>query len=222
MDRKRISGWVIGITILCCAAMAAVDGLWRPVYSIKSAVKIGLFLGLPLLLSLWKQEIAFRSLFRLRKKGILVALGLGIGVYAVILGAYFLVRPFFDFSSIAGNLSQNAGITRENFLLVSLYISFANSLLEEFFFRGFVFMNLKGSMGRKFAYWFSAVCFAAYHVAMMSGWFSPILFALVMAGLTVGGLIFNRLNERLGTIYGSWLTHMFANFAINTIGFMLL
>ena len=72
MDRKRISGWVIGITILCCAAMAAVDGLWRPVYSIKSAVKIGLFLGLPLLLSLWKQEIAFRSLFRLRKKGILL------------------------------------------------------------------------------------------------------------------------------------------------------
>ena len=38
----------------------------------------------------------------------------------------------------------------------------------------------------------------------------------------LGGLILNRLNERLDTIYGSWLTHMFANFAINTIGFMLL
>lgn len=40
--------------------------------------------------------------------------------------------------------------------------------------------------------------------------------------LPAGGLIFNWLNEKLGCIYGSWLTHMFANFAINTIGFLLL
>lgn len=40
--------------------------------------------------------------------------------------------------------------------------------------------------------------------------------------LAIGGMIFNWLNEKLDTIYCSWLTHMFANFAINTIGFMLL
>ena len=48
------------------------------------------------------------------------------------------------------------------------------------------------------------------------------LFLLVMAGLTAGGLIFNHLNQRLGTVYISWLVHMCANFAINTVGFMLL
>ena len=48
------------------------------------------------------------------------------------------------------------------------------------------------------------------------------IFALALAGLTVGGMIFNTMNEKLGGIYSSWLTHMFANFAINTIGFMLL
>ena len=72
------------------------------------------------------------------------------------------------------------------------------------------------------AYGFSAVLFAAYHIAMMIGWFGFGLNALVLLGLTAGGLIFNRLNEKLGCIYGSWLTHMFANFAINTIGFILL
>ena len=40
--------------------------------------------------------------------------------------------------------------------------------------------------------------------------------------LVIGGMIFNWLNEKLDTIYCSWLTHMFANFAINTIGFILL
>ena len=92
---------------------------------------------------------------------------------------------------------------------------------KEFFFRGFAFLRLKGSAPRIFAYIFSAAAFSLYHVAMMIGWFSPILFALVMLGLFVGGLIFNALNDKFGNIYPSWLTHMAANFAINTIGFIL-
>ena len=95
-------------------------------------------------------------------------------------------------------------------------------IMEEFFFRRFVFTNLKQHSGRKLAYIFSAAAFSLYHVAMMIGWFSPALFLLVMVGLVIGGMIFNWLNEKLDTIYCSWLTHMFANFAINTIGFMLL
>ena len=111
---------------------------------------------------------------------------------------------------------------RGNFLFVSLYISFVNSLLEEFFFRGFLFVNLKGFSSRGFAYGFSAAAFSLYHTAMMLGWFHPVLLILVLGGLGIGGVLFNYLNEKHNTIYVSWLVHMFANFAINTIGFLLL
>ena len=57
---------------------------------------------------------------------------------------------------------------------------------------------------------------------MMLGWFSPVLFLLALTGLAAGGMIFNFLNEKAETIYCSWLVHMFANFAINTIGFLLM
>ena len=213
---------ILATAVLCCGAMALVDGVLRPGYAVKSAIKIVLFLGAPLLLSLCFREVSCLSLLRFPQKGFLTALGLGAAVYGIILGGYFLIRPFFDFSSIAHKLTQNAGVTKENFLYVSLYISFINSLLEEFFFRGFLFTNLARFSTRSFAYGVSAVAFAAYHVAMMLGWFSPALFLLVMAGLTAGGLIFNYLNEKMGTVYISWLVHMCANFAINTIGFILL
>jgi len=213
---------IIAIAVIACGIMALVDGVLRPSYGVKSAIKICLFLGLPLLAARADRELMCLSLLRFPKKGFLPALVLGIGVYLVILVGYFLVRPFFDFSGIADSLTANAGVTRDNFLAVSLYISFVNSLLEEFFFRGFVFTNLKSRKSIPFAYWFSAAVFAAYHVAMMIGWFSPVLFALVMAGLMAGAMIFNWLNQRMGTLYISWLVHMFANFAINTIGFMLL
>lgn len=220
--KKRTLFVMLAAAVLCCAAMAVVDGFIRPSYWAKSAVKAALFLGVPALLSLWEREIDLKGLFRPRKKGLLTALGLGLGVYAVILGGYFAFRGVFDFSQIAGNLSQNAGVHKENFLFVSLYISFVNSLLEELFFRGFLFLNLKHGTGRGAAYLVSSLLFSLYHVAMMVGWFGPLLFALILVGLVIGGGIFNFLNEKEQNIYPSWLVHMFANFAINTIGFILM
>ena len=220
--KKRSVVLIFAVTILCCAAMALVDGVLRPGYAVKSAIKVAMFMFVPLIASRIDRSVLYLPLLRPKKKGLLPAIALGVGIYAVILGGYFLVSPFFDFSKIAGALTTNAGVTKENFLYVSLYISFVNSFLEEFFFRGFVFTNLKQLSSRKLAYIFSATAFSLYHVAMMIGWFSPALFLLVMVGLAAGGMIFNWLNEKLDTIYCSWLTHMFANFAINTIGFMLL
>ncbi len=220
--KKKQTAVILSVTALCCGIMLVVDGIWQPGYVIKSLVKICLFLALPLLSSFLLPAFSRKPLLKPQGKGIGVALLLGLGVYAVILGGYFALRNFVDFSGIAGNLSSNAGVTKDNFLAVSLYISFANSLLEEFFFRGFCFWGLKQSVGRGFAYGFSAAAFAVYHTAMMAGWFDWWVFGLAMLGLFVGGLLFNRLNEKQGNIYTSWLTHMFANFAINTIGFMLL
>lgn len=208
--------------LFCCAVMTVVDGVLRPGYAAKSAIKVTLFLLVPFLISCFDRTLDFRGLFRLQRRGFGAALGLGVLVYGVILGAYFLLRRVFDFAPIAALLSENAGVDRGNFLFVSLYISFVNSLLEEFFFRGFLFLNLRRRGSRLFAHLFSAGLFAIYHVAMMTGWFSPPLFMLAMAGLGLGGVLFNALNERQGTIYPSWLVHMFANFAINTVGFILL
>ena len=219
---KKSTLCIILAALVCCGIMAWVDGVLMPGYVLKSVIKLVLFLACPFVLSRMDKQIAFAELFRVQKNAIVRPILLGVGLYAVILCAYFLVRNVFDFSNIAGSLTQNVGVTKENFLFVAIYISFVNSLLEEFFFRGFVFTNLKTLYSRKFTHLFSAVVFALYHVAMMIGWFSLPMFLLCMAGLTAGGLIFNYLNEKQGNIYASWFVHMFANFAINTIGFMLL
>jgi len=113
------------------------------------------------------------------------------------------------------------GITKENFIWVAVYISIMNSFLEEFFFRGFGFITLKKFVGIKFAYLYSPVLFAVYHVGMLVGMFHPAVLLLLMTGLIVGGLIFNFLCGRFGNIYPSWFAHMAANLAINSIGFIL-
>lgn len=220
MTSRKKTWLLIAVAVLCCGIMAWVDAVLKPGYAVKSAIKMVVFAATPLLLTWVCRLMPAKEIFRFRKQGFGVALGLGLGIYALILGGWAILRNWIDFSGIADSLTSNAGVTKENFLYVSLYVSFANSLLEEFFFRGFVFGNLK--QNRKFAYLFSAAAFSLYHVAMMIGWFDWWLLVLVLAGLFVGGLIFNWLNEKQDCIYVSWLTHMFANFAINTIGFILL
>lgn len=212
---------VIALIVVACTVMAFTDGVLKPDYFVKSAVKLVLFLVLPAVYSVFDRDIKIKELFIPQKRGILISLVLGVSVFSVILAGYFLLKDVFDFSKITGALTKNIGVTGKNFIFVSLYISFVNSLLEEFFFRGFAFLTLKRITSRRFAYLFSASVFAIYHVAMMIGWFDFYVFLIILAGLFAGGLIFNFLNEKSATVYPSWLTHMFANFAINTVGFIL-
>ncbi len=219
MNVKR--NLIIIITALACGFMSVVDAVIQPGYFIKSLIKMALFLLLPLCYSLYDKKCDLKKLFIPDKKGIIAALLLGFGVYVVVLGAYFAFCGIFDFSALTKNLTATTGVNKNNFIFVAVYISFANSLLEEFFFRGFSFLTLKSVSNRTLAYLVSATLFAVYHIAMMVGWFAWPVILLSMIGLFAGGVIFNFMNEKFNNIYLSWLIHMFANFATNTIGFIL-
>lgn len=220
-NNNKKSVIMVFLIVVFCVLMAVIDGVFKADYFTKSIIKLILFLILPAVYSFYDKDIKINEIFKPKKRGIKTAILLCVSVYVIILGGYLLLKDIFDFSAITDTLTNNIGVTGKNFIFVALYISFINSLLEEFFFRGFAFLTLKRITSRKFAYLFSATVFAVYHIAMMIGWFKFEVFLIVMAGLFAGGLIFNYLNEKNATIYPSWLVHMFANFAINTIGFML-
>ena len=204
-------------------AVTFIDAFVHPNYFVKIPIKILFFLALPLLFFLINRDAFkdFKKLFVFRKKGLLKAFLLGVGVYSVILVGFLLTRNIIDYSGVTSSLNSGMGITADNFIYVSLDISLMNSFLEEFFFRGYGFITLKKYSNRLLAYVFSSSLFALYHVGMLIGMFNFGVLALLLLGLIVGGFIFNYLNESNDNIYPSWFVHMFANFAINTVGFIL-
>lgn len=218
---KKDTHLICGAVIACCAIMALVDGVLTPPYFIKSAVKVLLFLLVPIGLSL-RRDLKLFSILSPDRKAVLPGLALGLSAFALILGGYTFLQTYLDLSGIPAALEQSAGVTKDNFLFVGLYIALCNSLLEEFFFRGFAFLMLRKVASKRFAYFFSAGAFAIYHAGFMGSWFSPILFVLMLTVLTVCGLFFNFMNDRRKRIWVSWLTHLFANLAINIIGMKLL
>lgn len=223
MKVSKKSLYIVISVLFCSAVMSFIDGVISPPYMVKSGLKVLLFLLVPLIYFLINKGDAtiLKKLFVPRKKDLKLAVLLGLGVYAIVIAGYLLLGNFIDFSGIAESLTSGIGVNAGNFLYVAIYISFVNSLLEEFFFRGFSFIVLKKETSAKFAYIFSSALFALYHLGMTTGWFSPLIYVLALTGLFVGGCIFNFLNEKCENIYPSWLVHMCANFAINTVGFII-
>ncbi|HWT73861.1 MAG TPA: type II CAAX endopeptidase family protein [Mobilitalea sp.] len=221
MDKKKSYVNLVLLIISLCAIMAFIDAVISPDYFIKSGFKLILFLVIPFIYARNHKEISLKGLFKFDRRKMVFPILLGVAVYLLIMGAYYFIGPFFDFSKVTVALGNNYGVKKENFVPVALYISFANSLLEEFFFRGFAFLILKELASKRFAYLFSAAAFSLYHIAIISSWFNPFLFVLLILCLFIAGLLFDWLNEKRNTIYTSWLVHMCANFATNTIGFIL-
>lgn len=218
---KTTASGIIIVLAISCLIMYYVETSFNG-YIIKSLWKIGAFALLPLSLVRFDKQISLIELFKVGSgKQILVPLVLGAAVYAIIFCGYLVLSGFIDLKNIADLLSENVKINRENFVFVAIYISFINSLLEEFFFRGFGFLSLKKVLHPIAAYIISALAFSLYHVAILADWFTPWMFILIISGLFTAGLFFNYLNEKSNNIYNSWLVHMFANFSINTVGFIM-
>ena len=142
MRQKRF--YVIASTVACALVMAFVDGVIQPPYGLKSFLKVVLFLLVPLgYFGHFRAWDSLKVLFILKKRELAVALALGIGAFGVITGGYMLISRFFSLDEAILRLTADGGVSPENFLYVSFYIALVNSLLEEFFFRGYAFLNLK-------------------------------------------------------------------------------
>lgn len=218
MSQKK---WIMSLVIGGCILMAVVDGSAMD-YVSKAVLKIATFISIPMIYSQWIGKTSLRFLFKIKGSQLMTAFGLGILLYGLILVLYYGLGSVFDLSMVSGILDRNFGSGTLNFLPIALYIALINSFIEEFFFRGFAYLCLKKVSSQRLATWFSALSFSLYHLFLMAGLFELSLYLSAIAILVIAGLLFNRLDQTNESITPSWLLHAFANWGINTIGFILL
>ena len=212
---------IVALTIFLVFVMALIDGVFSIRYEYRAVVKVSLFLFIPLI---FREQIflkPIKEIFKMGSKNIIKEIILGVVIYIFIIAAFLVFKNFIDFSAITENITKKVGVDKNNFIYASFYISFINSFLEEVFFRGFAFLKLKEVTKGNFALYFSSLIFSLYHIFIMDNWFNIYIFALILLSLFIAGIIFGKLNEKSKSIYPSWIVHMFANFAINTVGFIL-
>ncbi|ACC98339.1 Abortive infection protein [Elusimicrobium minutum Pei191] len=171
-----------------------------------------------------KTPVDFKALLRFKAKPVFLGLFWG----AFIFTAAFIFLHFHPFASAAQNGAEavkskalNFGVM-EHYFLYSVFISFFHSLLEEYYWRWFVFGRLLKVMGRVGAILLSASAFGLHHFIICNFYFSLGWALFLTLCVITGGIIFNILYEKEKTLISPWLAHMGADLAIMYAGYLII
>jgi uncharacterized protein len=155
--------------------------------------------------------------------GLGLGVALGVAVGSIMLAAYFFwLRP-------GGNLADTANAVREKLsafhidtpsrlIAMGLFYSLLHSLLEEYYWRWFVFGRLRSLVSLRTAIVISSLGFMAHHAIVLWDylhWWA----VLASAAVAVGGAMWAWLYQRSQSIYAPWLSHLLIDAALFTIAF---
>ncbi|MDH3717200.1 MAG: CPBP family intramembrane metalloprotease [Planctomycetota bacterium] len=109
------------------------------------------------------------------------------------------------------------------YMALGLFYSLFHSLLEEYYWRWFVFAQLRRLVSVPAAVVISSLGFTAHHVLLLGtffGWSSPLTWLFSLA-VGIGGAVWAVLYQRSGSIYPVWLSHLLVDAGIFWIGYDL-
>jgi membrane protease YdiL (CAAX protease family) len=163
-------------------------------------------------------------------KGLELGLGFGLLVAGAGLLLYFGVLRQHPLMAEAPNLirekARGFGMgSPKRYVVFVGFLSFVHSLLEEYYWRWFVFSRLQTRIPYVAAIVVSALAFMAYHVIDLAAFFPGRFWTLVAPlsmCIAVGGMVWAWLYGRTGSIYAPWLSHLLIDLAIFTAGYDLL
>ncbi len=105
----------------------------------------------------------------------------------------------------------------------ALFLSLVHSLIEEYFWRWYIFDELRRVFGNGFrAHALAALAFALHHVVVTTQYF-PLLYGIGF-GLVVGvgGATWSMLYARHSSLLGAWISHAMVDICILGVGYTLL
>ncbi|HUT11284.1 MAG TPA: CPBP family intramembrane glutamic endopeptidase [Thermoguttaceae bacterium] len=163
------------------------------------------------------------------KAGLAEGAAFGVLVLAAMLLLYFTwLKPGSYMAAAAEQIRRKVDgfglCSPARYIALGVVYSLGHSLLEEYYWRWFVFGQLRRLVSLRAAIAISSLGFMGHHVVVLStffGWFSfaAVFFSLAVA---VGGAVWAWIYHRSGSLYAVWLSHLFIDVGIFSIGYHLL
>lgn len=179
----------------------------------------------------WVYWIRKEALDNWRPNGRGLAIGASFGLFVA--GGMFALywgwlKPNGEFDAPAAEVREKVksfGVTSLlAFMMLGVFYSTLHSLLEEYYWRWFVFGRLDRWLPPLAAIGVSSFAFAAHHVLVLQkyfGWDSPLTW-LFAAAVAIGGAAWAAIYRRSRSLYATWLSHAIVDAAIFVIGYDLI
>lgn len=110
----------------------------------------------------------------------------------------------------------------EHYWLFALMLSTLHALLEEYYWRWFVYGRLRRLTAPAIAHLGAGLAFALHHVVIAGVYFGWGWGLVLGAGVAIGGVIWSWAYERHQTLLGAWISHILVDLGLMSVGHHLL
>jgi hypothetical protein len=160
---------------------------------------------------------------------LLLGFSSGVVLGGALLGLYFMTRssPMLDEAAIRirEKMSEFGISSAATFLALSVFLAGIHSLLEEYYWRWFVFGQLRKTLPITLAIGISSLGFMAHHVVIVWTYAPNYVLSGVIAGslaVAVGGAVWAWMYERSGSLIGPWVSHALVDVSLFVMGWDLM
>jgi hypothetical protein len=158
------------------------------------------------------------------KNSLFWGVGSGLALVAVLL--LLLATPLGDVIHASAPQvrakAESLGIL-DYYIPFALFLALLHSLLEEYYWRWFLFGELRRTLGeRPLTHGLAALAFAAHHIVVTTQFF-PFTYGLVFGlAVGVGGGLWSMLYSKQGSLLSAWISHAIVDLGILAVGYTLL
>lgn len=160
--------------------------------------------------------------------GMTIGIAFGCVISAAIwIGYWQLIEPANWCPRLAGEVARKVTEigcnTPLRFVLLGCFYVLIHSLLEEYYWRWFVFGGLRDYLPIPAAILISSAGFMAHHVIVLArffGWQSPATWLFSLA-VGIGGAFWAWLYQRSGQLGAPWISHLIVDAGIFILGYQL-
>jgi uncharacterized protein len=204
---------IIGAQIACGATGAVANSLYKLSFIIPPLIYCrsnGISVG--------------RQVFKWHnwRNELLVSLGLGALAAAIFVGVYAALGDrLLDKPAIVAKIEGQFSVTAGTVLLIAPFTIAVNSLIEEFFYRGFAFGQL-APRHERLGTFLPTVVFTIQHLLFIYHWVTPLPLALAIVGLTVFALALQAMYVKADSLVAPWLIHVCGDLAMMGIAVELI
>ena len=126
---------------------------------------------------------------------------------------------------------ESAGTMREHlagtmwlnyFIPLALALSLVHSLIEEVYWRWFVYGQLCLLIPKGWALILGGLAFSLHHVIVLLQFFEPAVALPFSACVGIGGVFWSLMMDRQKTLAGAWISHLVVDLGMFGIGYWLL
>ena len=161
---------------------------------------------------------------RPERGGFLVAVLLGVLMGGAVVGAYLIVRHarLIDVGHIRTVVAQHGLNILWVYLSFMTVLSLANSLMEEYVWRWFVFRKCEALAGKYGGVIGAALFFTLHHTCALAAYFDWRVTILGSVGVFAGGVIWSAMYARYRSIWPGYVCHIMADAGITMVGYLLI